>query len=601
MKSEIIARLNELAHQDKVLDSINEYNDLVNEFYRIQNEEERQWEIKKLERIEAGEKPEAIEKPTYELLEEFKKITTLYRDKKKIEVDALKEIEKANLDKKKALVAALADLIQNEENIGRAIARFKDIQDSWKEVGAVPRDKRQDLQNEFSNLVESFRYNINIYKEIKDHDLNRNLKLKKDLIENLKKLTDLEHIKEVEEKLHAYQDEWNNIGGTHQQDWEKIKGEYWETVNGIYEKIHKFYRGRKEERAENLEKKKALVEKAKEIVSREIATHKAWKKQTDSLIALQEEWKTIGFGPKEENNAIWKEFRGICNDFFAKKKEFYGERNSQFDGVKEKKEALIKEVEGIKDSTDWKNTTKQIMDIQKRWKEVGSAGPKHENRLWKEFRAHIDHFFNSKDGHFKKADQSYKENLSAKEALIKKVQEYKMDGDGKKAINDLKEFSAQFAGIGNVPFKEKDRIYKAFKTALDEKYAAVDMDATEKEKMMFEAKLESIRNSHDPENMIDRERGFIRKKIGKLNDEINKFETNMSFFSNADESNPLFKSVMENLTQTKSELEGLKVQLKLLRQLENELEEDEEEVVEETEAVESTEGENSTEEESTNE
>ena len=577
MKSEIIEKLNELAHQEKVLDSLNEFNDLVNEFNKLQSEEEREWEIKKVERIEAGEKPENIEKPVYELLEEFKKAKTLFNDKKKIEVNELKEVEKANLDKKKALIAALSDLIQNEENIGRAIARFKDIQDSWNEAGAVPRDKRQEIQNEFSNLVESFRYNINIYKEIKDHDLTRNLKLKQDLIENLKNLLKLEHIKEVEEKLHAYQDEWNNIGGTHQEEWEKIKGEYWDTVNAIYEKIHKFYKGRREERAENIEKKKELIEKAKEIVSREISSHKSWKKHTDALIALQEEWKTIGFGPKEENNAVWKEFRGICNEFFSKKKEFYGERNEQFDEVKEKKEALIKQVESLKDSTDWKDTTNKIKNIQKKWKDAGSAGPKHENRLWKEFRAHIDHFFNSKDEHFKNKDANSKENLKAKEALIKEIEAYKVGKDAKKAMNDLKEFSAKFAAIGNVHFKEKDRIYKSYKKAIDAKYDEMDIDQAEKEQMLFEAKFEGIKNSDNWENMIDKERQITRKKIGRLKDEIVKMETNMSFFANADENNPLLKTAMENLDNSKAELDGLKEQLKMLNILERQLEGEEEE------------------------
>jgi hypothetical protein len=590
MKAEIIARLEELAQQEKVMDSLNEFNDLVAEFQKLQEEEERQWEIKKLERIEAGEKPESIEKPVYELLEEFKKHTSLYRDKKKIEVNAQRDVENANLDKKKGLVAALADLIQNEENIGRAIARFKDIQESWKEVGAVPRDKRQDIQKEFSNLVESFRYNINIYKEIKDHDLSRNLTLKTDLIAKLKGLLELEIIKDVEEKLHALQDEWNNIGGTHQEEWEKIKGEYWDTVNKVYEKIHAFYKTRREERSENIVKKKELIEKAKALVEKEITSHKAWKKLTEKIIAFQEEWKTIGYGPKEENNAVWKEFRGICNDFFNRKKEFYGERNEQFDGVKEAKEALIKEVETLKDSTDWGNTTKQIVAIQKKWKDVGSAGPKHENRLWKEFRAHIDHFFNSKEAHFKQADAAGEENLKAKEALIKELVAYKVPSDGKKAIGEIKEFAAKFAAIGNVPFKQKDRINKSYKKALDEKFNAVKMDAAEKEAIMFQSRLDSIKESNDPESMIDRERGGIRNKLNKITAEIAKMETNMAFFANADENNPLMKSAVENLEREKAKADGLKEQLKMLRILEQSIAREQEEEVEvegqETEAAE---------------
>jgi Domain of Unknown Function (DUF349) len=569
MKAEIIARLDELAHQDVVLKDANEFNELVTEFYKLQEEEEHKWEVAKAERIEAGEKPEAIEKPVFESLQEFRRLSQLFKDKKKIEVNALKEIEKANYDKKKALIAAFTDLIQNEENIGKAIGRFKDIQESWKEVGAIPRDKRQDVQKEFSNLVESFRYNINIYKDIKDHDLNRNLKMKKDLIENLKALLKLEKIKEVEEKLHTYQEEWNNIGGTHQEEWEKIKDEYWSTVNAIYEKIHAFYQVRREEQAENLEKKKALIVKAQEFADNVPTDHKIWKKSTDAIIALQEEWKTIGYGPKEENNKVWKEFRGVCNVFFDKKKEFYGERNQEFDGIKEKKEALIAEVEALKDSNNWKEGTQKIIAVQKRWKELGSAGPKNENKLWKNFRSHIDHFFAAKDGFYEKADADGKENLDAKKKLIAQIEKYKPVKDPKKAVEKLKEFSTQFAEIGNVPFKEKDKIYKAYKTALDSKYDAIEMDADEKAQMLFGAKLDSLMGGPNQERNLDKERSFIRQKIGKLNAEIAKYETNMAFFANADESNPLFKSVIGNINKTKTEIDGLKAQLKMMNVAEN--------------------------------
>jgi len=569
MKADIIARLDELAHQDVVLKDANEFNELVTEFYKLQEEEEHKWEIAKAERIEAGEKPEAIEKPVYESLQEFRRLSQLFKDKKKIEVNALKEIEKANYDKKKALIAAFTDLIQNEENIGKAIGRFKDIQESWKEVGPIPRDKRQDVQKEFSNLVESFRYNINIYKDIKDHDLNRNLKMKKDLIENLKALIKLEKIKEVEEKLHTYQEEWNNIGGTHQEEWEKIKDEYWSTVNAIYEKIHAFYQVRREEQAENLEKKKALIVKAQELAENIPSDHKIWKKSTDAIIALQEEWKTIGYGPKEENNKVWKEFRGVCNVFFDKKKEFYGERNQEFDGIKEKKEALIAEVEALKDSTNWKEGTQKIISVQKRWKELGSAGPKNENKLWKNFRSHIDHFFAAKDGFYEKADADGKENLEAKKKLIAQIEKYKPVKDPKKAVEKLKEFSTQFAEIGNVPFKEKDKIYKAYKTALDSKYDAIEMDADEKAQMLFGAKLDSLMGGPNQERNLDKERSFIRQKIGKLNAEIAKYETNMAFFANADESNPLFKSVLSSINKTKAEIDGLKAQLKMINVAEN--------------------------------
>ena len=569
MKADIISRLSELAHQDKVMADLNEFNHLVSEFYRIQEKEEHNWEIKKSERIEAGEKPENIEKPIYPLLDEFKRLSTLFKDKKKIEDNAKKDVEKANLEKKRALIAAFTDLIQNEENIGKAIGRFKDIQESWKEVGPIPRDKRQDIQKEFSNLVESFRYNINIYKDIKDHDLNRNLQLKKELIENLKGLLKLKKVKEIEEKLHTYQEEWNTIGGTHQKDWDAIKDEYWGTVNGIYEKIHKFYQERRESRAENIVKKNALIERVKTLVQTDLDNHKAWQKATDDLVALQEEWKTIGFGPKAENETVWKEFRGICNEFFAAKKAFYGERNSDFDEIKSKKEALIAEVEAVKESTNWKDTTHVIMNVQKRWKELGSAGPKYENKLWKKFREQVDFFFNAKDAHFNKADAAGKENLAAKRDLIAQIDKFKLSKDGKKDVEALKEFSSQFAAIGNVPFKEKDKVYAAYKAALDAKYEKLDMDADEKTAILYEAKLNSLLGGSNQERNLNNERSFIRGKIDQAKTEIAKYETNMAFFANADESNPLFKSVNASIAKLNGEIEDYKAQLKMINIAEN--------------------------------
>lgn len=266
MKAEILAKIIALNNQPSVLDSVNEFNDLVNEFYHLQNEEERQFEIEKMDRIAAGEKPENIERPVYPHLEEFKAVTTVFKERKKVELTQIKDQENANYKQKKVYIAALTDLIQNEENIGKALTRFKEIQDGWKEVGAVPREKRQALQNEFSQLIDTFRYNIGIFKEIKDHDLNRNLTLKKELIEKLKGLLSLDKIKEIETQLHSLQDEWNSLGGTHQEEWEKIKDEYWATVNAVYEKIRKFYDERKAEQGKNLELKKQLIEKQKKLI-----------------------------------------------------------------------------------------------------------------------------------------------------------------------------------------------------------------------------------------------------------------------------------------------------------------------------------------------
>jgi len=566
MKTEIISKIIAINNQPSVLDSANEFNDLVNEFYQIQNEEERLFEIEKMDRIAAGEKPENIERPSYPLLEEFKAVSNVFKEKKKVELTQIKENENNNFKQKKVYIAALTDLIQNEENIGKALNRFKEIQENWKEVGTVPRDKRQALQNEYSQLVDTFKYNIGIFKDIKDHDLNRNLTLKKELITKLKALLTLDKIKEIETSLHALQDEWNSLGGTHQGEWEKIKDEYWATVNSVYEKIRKFYEERREEQAQNVERKKQLIEKVKELNSEELSDHKAWQKTSEKILQLQEDWKKTGFGKRDENEAIWQEFRTVCNEFFGKKKVFYGERNDQFSETKAKKEALIKEAEAVKEMTDWKEGTTKILNLQKRWKEIGSAGPKFENQLWKKFRDPIDAFFASKDAHFKGLDAANVENLEKKKAVIERLIAFQPDGDLKKTMADLKTFSEEFANVGNVPFEEKDVIYKSYKTALDEKYASLNINKEEKEKVMFQAKIDSMSSSGNKEKLFDHESSTIRIKIDSLNKEINQYENNLSFFSNASDKNPLFKNVNDNIKRVKDEVEALKIRLKMIRQ-----------------------------------
>ena len=513
MQAEIISKIIAFNNADSVLDFANEFNDLVNEFYAIQNEEERQWEIEKLDRLAAGEKIENIERPIYPLLEEFKAVSNVFKEKKKVELTQIKENEKANLTQKKVYIAALTDLIQNEENIGKALGRFKEIQEGWKEVGAVPRDKRQGIQNEFSQLVDTFHYNIGIFKEIKDHDLNRNLALKKELIEKLKALLTLDKIKEIETQLHALQDEWNNLGGTKQEEWEKIKEEYWATVNSVYDKIRAFYESRKEEQKNNIVLKQALIEKVIEINQRDLSEHKNWQKASDEVLQLQEDWKKIGYGPKEENDKVWKDFRQACNDFFAQKKEFYGERNEQFADIKKTKEKLIATAKELKDSTDWKGTSQKIVKLQKDWKDAGSAGPKFENQLWKKFREPIDFFFAAKDEYFKSLDAANQENLDKKKAVIEKINAYKAGTDVKQVIADLKVFSAEFAEIGNVPFAEKDTIYAEYKKALDDKYAGLNINKEEKEKVLFQAKIDSISGSNNKEKLFDQEENNIRLKM----------------------------------------------------------------------------------------
>jgi len=572
MKTEIIAKIEALLINEQVHQLNDEFKTLSDQFYQIIKEENHQFDIKKLERIEAGEEAEDIQKSADPLDEQFRTLNQTFKARSKAEFEQQKAEESVNLNTKKELIVELKTLIDTEKNIGKAIQIIKDIQEKWRSTGSIPRNKRQEIQKEYSNLMDDFQYNINIYKEIKDHDLVKNGRLKNTLVEQLKTLLQEDNIKTLETKLHQIQNEWNEIGGTSAEEWEKLKTDYWETVNELYKKVRLFYDGRREEQKENIVKKLALIDKVDEVLELDCETQSEWQKSTNKIIAIQNEWKTIGFGPKKENEIVWRGFRAKCDIFFNAKKEFFKDINSEFDKVKNQKLLLIEKVKAIKDSTDWNETTKFIVNIQKDWKKLGSAGQRHENKLWKNFRDPIDTFFDRKDAHYEALDKNNAGNLALKEALIEEIKAYKIKKDPKAALNDLKAFSKSFSGIGHVPYKSRDIVYNAYQKVLDEKYEAINLDKNEKDAILYQVKVEGIYNSPNMDREVEKENFAIRKMIDEKTKEKNQVETNLSFFANSDQNNPLLKSVKDRITTIEGDIQGLKAKLSLLNNFDQESE-----------------------------
>jgi hypothetical protein len=562
-KREFIEKLRELVQSEDLIAVSSDANEVKTKFNDLILEEERQHQVKHLE--EHG--PEVPMEPYFDKLnDEFFEVYADFKTRRKEQIEAKKAEENENLKKKRTLIERLRAVISEEENIGTAFSIQKEIQESWKEIGDIAREKRQEIQNEYSRLMEEFFYNMKIYKELKEHDLRRNQQLKTEIIEKLKKLTDQPVIKEIETELKALQHEWEEIGPTFQAEWESIKEEYWSIVKSVYERIKAHYDEKRLEMSKNIELKKDLISKAEAVYAKvqESSSHKDWDTLTAELLALQEEWKTVGFGPRKENEEVWAEFRAVCDRFFAEKKEFYKERQFEYDGIKEQKEALIAQVNELKLSTDWKNTSHKIVSIQKEWKKIGGAGPRYEQKLWKDFRSACDAFFNAKQAHFDALDKANEDNLVKKEDLIKRIEEYVASEDKKDVLEVLKNFAQEFNEIGNVPFKEKDRIYKAFKTALDKHYADLNLKGAEKEQVMFTAKLDTIVSSPDASRLLQEERRSLTQQIQKLEQERRQFENNLGFFASSKGADSLKKEVEKKIAAADKKIEDLKTKLDMI-------------------------------------
>ena len=460
-KISIKEKLNELVNAPYSKDLEKEFNATIEAFNSIFKEEktnEVEIDEENKEAIALFEENKSLNASILELIQQFKNNKVAFGD-------AIKAEQEKNGLLKKEIIADFKQLIEDEENLGALFGKVKEIRDKWNEVGNVPSKIFQKLQAEYSKLNEDFSYNVNIYKALQDNDLKKNYSLKNQIIHQVKELQDNDKVKELEKQVRLLQNKWDEIGPTYKEHWETLKEDYWTNVQKIYDKIKAYYESQKEVQVENLAKKKGLIEDLK------VEAVKQFDKHADT---------------------IWNEFRTISNDFFDRKSEFYKGRNEQFSGNSKLKQDLIDKVDALKESTDWRNTAEIIKKIQNDWKNIGHAGRVNEQKLWTAFRAKCDAFFENRTKHFEEQDSANEGNLKLKEELISKIEGFKPVEDVKETLAKLKEFSKEFLAIGNVPFKEKDRIYKAYKSVLDGVYDSLKLDKVEKEKVLLEAKIDSL-------------------------------------------------------------------------------------------------------------
>lgn len=563
--SSFFDRLNDISSQEDLIGTGKDASSLKIEFEDAVLEAERLDHIAFLAAQEDGNKIEKFDFKT--IKDEFFRIFKDYTEKRKKQLELKSALESENLRQKKALIERLKEVIENEEKIGSAFNSYKEIHETWKKIGDIPRDKRDEIQKEYSRLLEMFFYTIKIYKELKEHDFKRNLQLKQDLIFKLKNLRNSQlSLRDLEATLRTLQDEWEEIGPVPNEEWEEVKKAYWDVVRGVYEKINSHYEEQRNVLAVNIEKKKKLTVSLDKILenSQQNNSIKDWDVATKSVLEIQEEWKKIGFGTKKENEEVWKIFRSKCDEFFDAKKQFLSGIEELHKSNADSKRKLTDEVDSLKTSTDWKQTTERIINAQKKWKSIGSSGPKWENKLWATFRAACDEFFAAKEKHFAEQDAALMENLKSKNELLDALSSLVLSDNKLEAIQQLKDISNQFAAIGHVPKNQADAIYKKFKSLMDEKYATIKLDENEKEKIQFQSKIDTLLSSPDRSRLLAREKSELRKQVEQLTKEIALLENNLGFFSKSKGADQLRLDVEKKVKFAQDKITTLKKKISML-------------------------------------
>jgi len=294
---------------------------------------------------------------------------------------------------------------------------------------------------------------------------------------------------------------------------------------------------------------------------------KGWQEQTKKMTELFSVWRSIGRAPKKENAEVWSRFKGAMNAFYSNRKEFLNNiKQEQLNNYNLKVDLCV-EAENLKDSTDWKRTTQELIRLQQEWKKIGPVPRKHSDKIWKRFRSACDEFFNNKSGHFSSIHDNEQENLDRKKELIEKVRTYEFTDDKAKNLDILKEFQRQWMDIGFVPMKEKEKVQKEFREAIDSRLDELKISTMELNNASYTTRMEAVKDSPDAGRVYRKEINFLGNKITKMKDDIILWENNLGFFANSKKADILKKEFEQKIEKARQEVAAMEAKVKYLRKM----------------------------------
>jgi hypothetical protein len=563
MKDQLIEKLHELVSADDIMLVREGVREIRND-WKAETAKERQQQQEEWKQAQApeGEKTEFVY-TAHPLEEKYQELLKKYEDRIEEAGKILAAERQKNFEQKSEILAELEKLVTEEQNVGKAFAAHKALKEKWDQTGDVPGDKYADLQDRWSKWNHQFYYNIDIYKSLQEHDLKINQRKKEEMIREAGNLASIESINELEVLVRKYQREWVNIGPSPRETYKELGDTFFGILRESQNKIQAYYDALNANSEENLGKKKALVEKMKEVLNMEITNASTWNRWTDEVLKLQEEWKTIGWARKKENEEVWQEFRGLCDLFFTRRKNFNDQKKLVFKEHKDKKEVLIAKAKELQDSSDWKLATESLKKLQEEWKTIGSADPRDEQKLWQRFRSACDHFFNRKKEHFGGVADQQEENLRLKEALLQEIESAQMTGNKGDDLALLKDYSNRWHAIGFVPREKIKEIADRYNKALDNHYGKINADREERELNAFKSRIESIRQGTESDYAVRKEKNVLRDKLERLQAQIKQYENNMGFFTGKG-AEAMRKEIEKKIKSTEREIEDLKKKMQML-------------------------------------
>lgn len=549
-KEEILSRLQTLV--DAPIETVRgEVESLKQAYYKI-----RRNEVDELRKafVEQGGDEKDFTAPEDTQENFLKELLGSYKEKKAAYLAEEEKQKAENYEIKLQLIEQLKMLCESQDDFNKLYNEFKDIQQKWKEIKLVPEEHANELWKEYQTYSEAFYDLIKINNQFRDYDFKKNLELKTALCEAVEKLQDEKDIISAFHQLQKLHQQWREIGPVAKELREELWGRFKAASTVINKRHQQHFENLKAKEQENLVAKTAICEEIEGIDYAALQTFKDWDEKNNEVLALQQKWRTIGFTPKKHNTKIFERFRAACDVFFTKKTEFYKSIKAEMEKNLEKKRALCEKAEALKDSTDWKGTTEKMIALQKEWKTIGQVTRRHSDSIWKRFITACDYFFDNKNKNVSSQKSEEQTNLEAKKALIEKVKTMDESLDTEEAITTLKEWIAEWNEIGHVPFKEKDKVYKAFHEAVDAQFDRLKVDQRDRRMKSYRNNVSEMAGKGKGKLYSERDR--LMRTYERMKNDLQTYENNIGFLTISSKGGSgLVKEMERKIEKLKAEME----------------------------------------------
>ena len=547
-KEEVIKRLKEL-NEDACNADKQELDLLKQTFYKLHKAEQ---ETARKTFIEAGGAPEAFVMPSDDSESRFKEAMSSIKEKRSAMLAEQEKEKEENLQKKLAIIEKLKELSESHDDANKAYNEFKKLQQEWNEIKQVPAAKINELWKNYQLYAEKFYDLIKLNNEFREYDFKKNLEIKLHLCEAAEKLANEEDIISAFHQLQKLHQEFRDTGPVAKELREEIWARFKAASTAVNKRHKQYSEELKQKEEENLAHKTALCEKIEAIDLTAVKTAAAWEAQTQQIIEMQKEWRTIGFAPQKMNVKIFERFRGACDRFFTEKAAFFKRLKEEQAQNLAKKTELCEKAEALKDSTDWKATADKLMQIQKEWKTIGPVPKKYSEMIWKRFIGACDYFFDQKNKATSSQRSVEQENMVLKKEIIEKLNAINaQETPEEDADNTIRELMKEWNTIGHVPFKEKDKLYKQYHAIIDKLFDKLNLSASQK-------KLSNFKSNIGKEGNIYREREKLVRAYENMKNEIQTYENNLGFLTSSS------KKGSNLVTEMNRKVEKLKADLELI-------------------------------------